>query len=128
MMRFEGPVEVRCGPCAAQGFTLVGVQHGRPREPLHLSILCAPPAGLPARLESPSVELEGTSARIIMGNREWEIAPRASFAHRDATDAFGAAIPAERAPLSKRLFWRVILALAASPLGRAWLARRAGAA
>jgi len=127
MIQFDGAVQVRCGPCAEHGFTLVGMEHGRPREPLHLSLLCAPPAGLPAQLDSPSIQLQDGAGRIVARDRVWQIAPRASFAHRDVTAAFGAAVPGEPAPLSKRLFWRAVLALAGSPPGRAWLARRAGA-
>lgn len=126
VMQFEGSVELKSGPCGGEGFTLVGRERGRTEEPLHLSLLCAVPPGLPARLDSPRVDLGAEGTRIVVGDAAWEIAPRAVFVHRDVGRAFCSAVPGEPAPAAKRLFWRLLLALASSRPGRAWLARRGG--
>jgi hypothetical protein len=44
--------------------------------------------------------------------------------HEDARAVVAAVIPARRVPWRKRLFWSVVLRLAASPRGLAWLAAR----
>ena len=44
--------------------------------------------------------------------------------HEDVRAAVAAAIPPRRVPWRKRLFWAVVLRLARSARGRAWLAAR----
>jgi hypothetical protein len=45
------------------------------------------------------------------------------FVHRDVTRAFEGSVPSRRAPLGKRLLWRLVLALAATSFGRRLLLR-----
>ncbi|MFZ9303766.1 MAG: hypothetical protein ACO266_00900 [Steroidobacteraceae bacterium] len=46
--------------------------------------------------------------------------------HEDVGRAVYAAIPPCRVPLSKRVFWRIVLVLLSSARGRAWIAARYG--
>jgi hypothetical protein len=46
--------------------------------------------------------------------------------HRDVRDAVFAAVPQQRAPLSKRLFWRLVLFIAQYPAGLRLLKRLRG--
>ena len=43
---------------------------------------------------------------------------RAVHLHREVATTFYRAVAPRLVPLSKRLFWRVVLAMAASPLGK----------
>jgi hypothetical protein len=53
-------------------------------------------------------------------------AARGDARHRDVRAAVFAAVPQRRAPLAKRLFWRLVLALARLPMGLRLLRRLRG--
>jgi len=111
--------EVRC-ECADRvpGLTLEGNTHEAPAEPTALAFSGSAPADLPAKLEDAVVEhLGGTQYRISARSRSWLISAAAVHLHRQIAAQFYAAIPPRRAPWAKRMFWRAVLALAASRAG-----------
>jgi hypothetical protein len=120
-LRFEGPVECRCDP-AASGLTL----SGRSGSGLvHVTLVGTPPPDFPARLESPVLErIADHEYRIASGGDSRTVRARRVFVHCDAREVFCAAVPARPAPLVKRLFWRALLAFAASAPGRRLLGGR----
>jgi hypothetical protein len=85
---------------------------------------------LPEALEDATVEqLEAGLYRIRSGRRDWTFYARAAHLHREVATVFYRAIAPRIAPWSKRLFWRVLLAVAASRTGRRLLltlTRRSG--
>lgn len=120
-MGFTGRVECRRSS-GMSSLTLVG--HDSSGHPVHLSLLGALPEDLPPRLDAASVErLEAERYRISAGGRAWTIAAPRAYLHYDLAEAFFRAVPPRRVPLAKRLFWRLVLSAAASPVGRWWLAR-----
>jgi hypothetical protein len=92
---------------------------------VHLSLVGALPADLPARLGTASVDcIEAERYRISAGGRTWVVAAPRAYLHYDLSEAFYGAVPPRRVPLGKRLLWRLVLAAAASRIGRWWLSRR----
>jgi hypothetical protein len=55
---------------------------------------------------------------IVAQESSIEIAAASVHVHRDCSVPFAAAVPPRHAPLAKRLFWRLVLALALSGFGR----------
>jgi hypothetical protein len=53
-------------------------------------------------------------------------AARGDARHRDVRAEVFAAVPQRHAPLGKRLFWRLVLAVARLPAGARWLRRLRG--
>jgi hypothetical protein len=77
---------------------------------------------LPDTLQDASVEpLGGGRYRIVSAPREWLISASAAHLHREIAAQFYRAIPPRPVPWRKRLFWRVVLTLAASRAGLAAL-------
>jgi hypothetical protein len=62
--------------------------------------------------------LDGQHYRIASGSQDWIVAATTVHVHRDIGAAFYRAIPPRAAPLSKRLFWRIVLALAGTRAGK----------
>lgn len=118
----EGSLECRRAsepPC----LTLVGRDQGGNR--VHLTLLGALPEDIPPRLDAASVTRLGAGRyEISAPGRAWELAALRAYLHYDLSEAFYRAVRPRRVPLAKRLFWRVVLAAAASRPGRRWLARR----
>ncbi|MBV8341033.1 MAG: hypothetical protein JO173_01515 [Gammaproteobacteria bacterium] len=117
VVAFRGPVSCQRSP-GAPVLTLVG----RAGEPVAagtmLSFSATAPAGCPDVLEDAVVERLGAGHyRLRAGTREWLIGARAVHLHREAAAEFYRAIPPRRAPWGKRLFWRMVLALARSRAG-----------
>jgi hypothetical protein len=119
---FRGPV--RCAPLPdAPLFTLHGITPEG--EPLTVTLGAGLPAGLPAMLESPCIERRGDACLIRAGGREWPVAAGAVHLHRDVPSFYRGIQP--RVPAwHKRLMWRLLLALAARPLGLSLLRRLRG--
>jgi hypothetical protein len=91
-------------------------------EPTTLAFSAAAPADLPVTLQDVVVDhLGGADYRIGAGQREWLISSPAVHLHRGIAAQFYRAIPPRPAPWTKRVFWRVVLSLAASRAGRALL-------
>ena len=89
-----------------------------PGEPTTLAFTASAPADLPATLEDPVVDdLGGAHYRVAAGRREWRIDSEAVHLHREIAAQFYQAIPPRPAPWPKRVFWRMVLALATSRAG-----------
>ena len=118
---FKGGVSCRRddGPL---GLTLIGRATDRPEEVVTLAFMGAAPPGLPEVLEDAMVEqAEAGRYRIFSGTREWLLSARSVHLHREVSSTFYRAISPRIVPWNKRLFWRVVLALAASRMGKALL-------
>jgi hypothetical protein len=123
---FAGPV--RCTPAPDPlGLTLTGQLQGTPPGPGLVAFHGAAPADIPATLTDVRVEqLARSRYRIAAQAREWLIEAQALHVHRDVGEAFCRAIPPRPVPWRRRLFWRVVLWLAASHRGMALLRRLRG--
>jgi len=110
---------VRCARArAVPGLTLSGNTAEAPGEPTALAFSGSAPADLPETLEDAVVEhLGGAQYRIGEGTRSWLVTASAVHLHREIAAQFYRAIPPRAAPLAKRMFWRAVLALAASRAG-----------
>lgn len=119
---FTGSVRCRRTPDGPLGLTLAGCTAVQPGAELELAFAGVAPADLPERLEDALIERTGTDEyRIAAGAREWRLTARALHVHRDVGAAFYGAIPGRPAPLTRRLLYRVVLALARSRVGLALL-------
>ncbi len=76
------------------------------------------PADLPATLSAASVATQGPGHyRIASGARVWQVTGGTLSATREVAAAFYLALPPRPVPAPKRLFWRLVLVLAASRAG-----------
>ena len=124
VIRFRGWISCRRDGEGPLGLILVGrtCQHRR-EESVQLAFSSAAPVDLPEALEDARVEFLGEGRhRIVSGDRSWTL-HGAVHVHREVAAAFYKALPPRPVPWMKRLFWRVMLALAANPLGRRLLLR-----
>jgi hypothetical protein len=118
IVRFRGGVSCRRdeGPL---GLTLIGRTTDRPDETATLAFATSAPSGLPEALEDATVEqLDAGRYRIRTGGREWIFPARSAHLHREVSTTFYRAITPRLVPWSTRMFWRVVLAMAASPVGK----------
>jgi len=118
IVRFRGGVSCRRdeGPL---GLTLIGRTTDRPDETATLAFATNAPSGLPEALEDATVEqLDAGRYRIRTGGREWIFPARSAHLHREVSTTFYRAITPRLVPWSTRMFWRVVLAMAASPVGK----------
>jgi hypothetical protein len=122
-MRLTG--SMACRPTGGSAcVTLVG--RDERGEPVHVTLVGTAPEELPARLDTGTIEALGPRRyRISDGRRIWNMEARA-YLHHDLAAAFYAALPPRRPSLARRLFWRAVLAGAASRPGRWWLKHRSG--
>jgi hypothetical protein len=122
IVRFRGGVSCRRddGPL---GLTLIGRTIDRPDEIATLAFTGVAPSGLPEALEDATVEQIDAAGqyRIWSGKREWLLAARSVHLHREVSATFYRAISPRLVPWNKRLFWRIVLAMAASRLGKTLL-------
>jgi hypothetical protein len=121
IVRFRGGVSCRRddGPL---GLTLVGRTTDRPDEMATLAFAAAAPPGLPEALEDATVEqLDAGRYRIWSGNREWIVPARSVHLHREVSTTFYRAIAPRLVPWNKRLFWHIVLSIAASRVGKTLL-------
>jgi hypothetical protein len=78
---------------------------------------------VPEALEEARVEFLGDNRhRLTSGDKSWTLVG-AAHVHREVAGAFYQALPPRPVPLRKRLFWHLLLGLAANPLGRKLLLR-----
>jgi hypothetical protein len=118
LARFRGPVQCERSVSAPQ-LTLRGKADG---VPLALAFSASAPPQLPPTLADALVESLGDGQyRLRSGAAEWTLAARAVHRHEDVRAAFYRAIPPRPAPLKRRLFFRMVLTLAASRGGLALL-------
>lgn len=121
IVSFRGAVSCVRG-AAPLGLTLAGETPEHPGERTTLAFSAAPPGEFPATLEGARVERVGPDRyRITSAPREWLIEASAVHLHRDVAARFYRAIAPRRVPLRKRIFWKAVLALAATRSGLALL-------
>ena len=118
---FRGPVSCTRAP-GVPGLTLSGSTAERAGEATSLAFSAAAPDDLPDTLQDAVVEeLAGGRYRIRSVPHEWLISASAVHLHREIAAEFYRAIPPRRVPWTKRVFWKVVLVLAASRAGLAVL-------
>ena len=121
LVRFAGPVSCLRGPPPLE-LTLRGATRAHPAEASMLSFAAPGAVTLPQELTDAEVErLAVGEYRIRAGGAEYRLAARGVHLHRDAAAPFYRALPPRPVPAGKRLFWRLVLALAASRAGLALL-------
>jgi hypothetical protein len=119
VLTFRGGVSCRRDPGGPLGLTLIGWTLDHPDERVSLSFSGRCPETIPDVLEDPIVDrIDERRYRIASAPREWIIEAGAIHLHREIASTFYRAIPPRVAPRSKRLFWRVVLGLAASTWGK----------
>jgi hypothetical protein len=119
--RFRGGVSCRRDE-APLGLTLIGRTVDRSDEIATLAFAGAAPAGLPEALEDATVEqVDVGRYRIWSGKREWICAAHSVHLHREVSATFYRAIAPRLVPWSKRLFWRIVLSMVASRVGKSVL-------
>jgi hypothetical protein len=120
LVAFRGAVSCQRAP-GVLGLTLVG-QAEPPGTRVALAFSAPAPAGLPATLTDALVEaLGGNRYRISSPPHSWLISAGAVHLHREIAADFYRAIPPRPVPLHRRMFWRLVVALAASRAGLAAL-------
>jgi hypothetical protein len=141
VIQFKGRVFCGRQSDGPLGLVLTGVSQDRPNEAVQVAFSCAAPADLPAELVDAKLEFCGagrhrlteealnrraaekkTEKETAAGRRSWELHGPVHV-HREVLTAFYQAIPPRVVPFRKRLFWRVMLGLAANPLARRLLLR-----
>jgi len=106
----------------ANVMTLAGPAADSSGDDLILSFIARNFPSLPDSLTAPVVlALDEHRYRIISLSRDWVIEATSLHVHRDVGNTFYRAIPPRPVPLAKRLFWRVVLALAGSRAGKRFL-------
>lgn len=116
---FRSGVSCRRDTLGPLGLTLIGWTTGHPDEKVSLAFSGAAPDDLPEVLEDPTVDrIDVGRYRISSPQREWIVNATAVHVHRQIATAFYRSLTPRAAPWSKRLFWRLVLALAANPLGK----------
>lgn len=125
LVAFRGGVSCRRDCSGPLGLTLVGWTSDHPDEKVSLAFSGRTPDALPEVIEDAIVDRLGDGTyRIESGPREWVVEAKAVHIHREIATAFYRAIPPRPAPWSKRLFWRVVLGMAASKWGKRLLMSR----
>lgn len=108
-------------PCRrfANALTLAGPAADSADDELILSFIVRDFPALPESLTAPVVvALDEQRYRIVSLAGEWVIEATSLHVHRDIGNTFYRAIPPRPAPLAKRFFWRLVLALAGSRAGK----------
>jgi hypothetical protein len=113
---FRGPVTCRR---TFNALTLSGAAADSRDDRLILTFIRPALADVPPSLTAPEViALDEHHYRIICSSRRCDIEATSAHVHRDVGHAFYRALPPRPAPLKKRLFWRVVLALAGTRAGK----------
>ena len=122
-LRFRGWISCRRDGEGPLGLILVGRTQDQPDETVQMAFACAAPVDMPEALEDATVERRGPAEyRVTSGDRSWTLLAPAHV-HREVAGVFYKALPPRPVPWRKRLFWRVLLGLAARPAGRRLLLR-----
>lgn len=123
VVHFPGWISCRRDGEGPLGLILVGRTADQSGEVVHVAFACPAPVDMPEALEDVHLERFGPRTyRISSGDRAWTL-EAAAHVHREVATAFYKAVPPRPVPLRKRLFWRVLLGLAANRCGR-WLLLR----
>jgi hypothetical protein len=120
VVQFCGRVESRREGCGPLGLVLSGRTAHHPQELVHLAFAGRAPEDFPDTLDNATIErVTQEHYRIASGARYWTVAARAAHLHREVAAEFYRAIPAQPIRWTQRLFWRIVLILAATSAGRA---------
>jgi hypothetical protein len=123
IVRFRGGVSCRRDD-PPLGLTLIGRTVDRSDEIATLAFVGVAPEGLPEALEDATVEqIAAGQYRIWSGRREWLFPARSVHLHREVSATFYRAIAPRLVPWNKKLFWRIVLSMAASRFGKSLLLR-----
>ena len=113
---FQGPVSCRR---SRNALTLTGAAADPGGGVLIVTLTTSIIPDMPASIAAASISaLDGQHYRIDARAQDWIVAATAVHVHRDIGDAFYRAVPHRAAPLSKRIFWRIVLALAGTRAGK----------
>jgi hypothetical protein len=113
---FRGAVDCRR---TAEALILTGAAADPADGRLILTLITASAADLAASLTDATVAaLDEHRYRITCGSRSWVVEAASVHVHYDIGEAFYRAIPPRPAPLTKRLFWGAVLALAGTRAGK----------
>ena len=116
---FRGRVSCRRDSEGPLGLTLIGWTVDHPDEKVLLAFSGRAPQALPEFLEGPTVDcIDEGRYRITSAPQQWIVEATAAHLHREIATSFYRAIPPRPAPWGKRLFWRLVLAMAANPWGK----------
>jgi hypothetical protein len=119
VMTFRGGVSCRRDTDGPLGLTLIGLTADHPDEWASVSFSGRAPDTLPEVLEEPTVyRIDERRYRIASTPREWVVEATAVHVHREIAATFYRAIPPRAVPWSKRLFFRLLLAMMANPWGK----------
>jgi hypothetical protein len=119
VVTFRGGVSCRRESDGPIGLTLRGLTVEHPDEWVSVSFSGLAPEKLPEVLEDPTVyRIDERRYRIASTPREWIVEAGAVHVHREIAAAFYRAIPPRVAPWTKRLFFRLLLALMANSWGK----------
>lgn len=113
---FRGPVT-----CSRNSdmLTLAGSAADSADDRLILTFITPSQSDLPVSVPDATVLVVGEQLyRVISASGVWIVGAASAHLHRDVGGAFYRAIPPRPVPLRKRLFWRLVLALAGSRTGR----------
>jgi len=113
---FAGPVTCRR---TADALTVSGADADSPDDRLILTFIRPSLPELPDTLTAASVRaIDERHYRITSAAGDWIVETASLHVHRDIGSAFYRAVPPRPAPLGKRFFWRVVLALAGTRAGK----------
>jgi hypothetical protein len=119
IVTFRGGVSCRRDSNGPLGLTLVGCTADHPDERAVVAFSGSAPDNLPDVLEDPTIyRVAERRYRISSAPREWPVEATAVHVHREIATAFYRAIPPRTAPWTKRLFFRVLLAMMSSSWGK----------
>ena len=121
VVQFNGRIDCRRDGCGPLGLIMSGHTALHPRQLVHLYFAGTAPPDLPRSLDDASVARVGEESYCITsGARSWTLIARAVHLHREVAREFYQAVPAQPVRWTQRLFWRIVLTLAATSAGR-WL-------
>ena len=119
VMTFRGGVSCRRDSSGPLGLTLIGWTADYPDERATVAFSGRAPETLPEVLEDPTVyRIDERHYRIESAPREWVVEATSVHVHREIATSFYRAIPPRIVPWSKRLFFRVVLAMMSSSWGK----------
>jgi hypothetical protein len=95
------------------------MSQGEMGEKLSVTFSASAPGAMPAALDDPTIEHHAADEYCIRASsRSWLIRASAVHLHLEVARAFYEVIKPRVPPWQKRVLWRLVLALAASPLFR----------
>jgi hypothetical protein len=119
VVTFRGGVSCRRDTNGPLGLTLIGWTADHPDERASVSFSGSAPENLPEVLEDPTVyRIDERHFRISSAPRVWIVEATAVHIHREIATSFYRAIPPRIPPWSKRLFFRVVLAMMSNSWGK----------